>query len=65
MALQACNFTEMRLQHRHFLVNITKFLRTPILKNNSANNCLWFAFVLNPPSVADTGTISKHFQEAS
>ena len=31
--LQACNFIKKRLQHRCFLVNIAKFLRTPILKN--------------------------------
>ena len=31
--LQACNFIKKRLQHRHFSVNIVKFLRTPILKN--------------------------------
>ena len=29
-----CNFTKKRLQHRCFSVNIAKFLRTPILKNN-------------------------------
>ena len=29
--LQVCNFIEMRLQHRCFPVNTTKFLRTPIL----------------------------------
>ena len=27
------NFIRKRFQHRHFLVNITKFLRTPILNN--------------------------------
>ena len=27
------NFTKKRLQHRSFPVNITKFLRIPILKN--------------------------------
>ena len=27
------NFIKKRLQHRYFPVNITKFLRTPILKN--------------------------------
>ena len=32
-ALQACNFIKKRLQHMCFPVNITKFLRTPILKN--------------------------------
>ena len=30
---QACNFTEKRLQHRCFPLNIAKFLRTSILKN--------------------------------
>ena len=28
-----CNFVKKRLQHSCFLVNIAKFLRTPILKN--------------------------------
>ena len=27
------NFIKKKLQHRYFPVNITKFLRTPILKN--------------------------------
>ena len=31
--LQVCNFIENRLQHRCFLVNIAKFLRTHVLKN--------------------------------
>ena len=31
--LQACNFVKKRHQHRCFPVNITKFLRTPILKD--------------------------------
>ena len=31
--LQACNFIKKRLQQRCFLVNIAKFLRTPILRN--------------------------------
>ena len=30
---QACNFIKKRPQHWPFPVNITKFLRTPILKN--------------------------------
>ena len=30
---QACNFTKKRLQHSHFLANIRKFIRKPILKN--------------------------------
>ena len=29
----ACNFIKKRLQHRCFLVNFTKFVRTPILQN--------------------------------
>ena len=31
--LQASNCIKKGLQHRYFLVNIGKFLRTPILKN--------------------------------
>ena len=31
--LQACNFVEKRPQHRCFLVNIPKYLRTSLLKN--------------------------------
>ena len=31
--LHACNSIKKRLKHRYFLVNIAKFLRTPILKN--------------------------------
>ena len=32
VGLQVCNFIKRRLQHRYFLVNIGKFMRTPILK---------------------------------
>ena len=35
---QACNFIKKKLQYRCFVVNITKILRTPILKT-SANVC--------------------------
>ena len=31
--LQACDFIKNRLQFRCFVVNIVKFLRTPVLKN--------------------------------
>ena len=31
--LEVCCFIKKRLQHRYFLVNIAKCLRTPILKN--------------------------------
>ena len=31
--LQTCNFTKKKIHNRGFLVNIAKFLRTPILKN--------------------------------
>ena len=37
---KTCNFTKMKLQHRHFLVNITKFIRTLILKK-ICNGCFW------------------------
>ena len=30
---QASNFIKKRIQHRYFLVNIGKFVRTPILEN--------------------------------
>ena len=33
VGLEVCNFIKKRLQHRCFLVNIAKFLRTFILKN--------------------------------
>ena len=32
---QACNFIKERLQHRHFPMKFTKFLRTPFLQNTS------------------------------
>ena len=32
--LKTCNFIKKRLQHKCFPVNIAKFSRTPILKNN-------------------------------
>ena len=41
---QAWNFVKKRLQHRYFPVNVTKFLRTAILKNT----CEWLLlFMLN------------------
>ena len=33
--LQVCNFIKKRLQHRYFLLNIAKFLKTAFLKNTS------------------------------
>ena len=33
--LKAGNFIKKRLQHRHFPVNIAKFVRTAFLKNTS------------------------------
>ena len=44
--LLACIFIKKRLQHRFFLVNIAKFLRTPILKNSCERLLLekvWFS----------------------
>ena len=38
--LQACNFLKKTLQQRCFPLNIANFLRTPILKNISAKECL-------------------------
>ena len=44
--LQTCNFIKKRLQHRCFSMNIAKFLRTTILKNNSERLLLCFCFTL-------------------
>ena len=35
ICFQICNFTKKRLQHKYFLVNIEKFLRTSILKKKT------------------------------
>ena len=40
--LEACNFIKERIQRRRFLVNIAKFLRTPILKNVRERLLLYF-----------------------
>ena len=42
-SLQTCKFSKKRLQHRCFPVNITKFLRAPILKNI----CRWLLLLLS------------------
>ena len=44
---QACNFIKKRLQHRYFLVNIRKFIRTPILKNICKRLHFWRVFCGN------------------
>ena len=41
--LQTCNFIKKRLQHRCFSMNIAKFLRTTILKNNSERLLLFYS----------------------
>ena len=46
-SLQACNFIKKRLQRRCFLVNIVKFLKTPILKNT------WERLLLDASSQLD------------
>ena len=46
--LQAYNFIKKRLQHRCFPVNITKFLRIPILKNICQRLLLRFHFNYMP-----------------
>ena len=38
--LEAWNFIKKRLQHRCFLVNFAKFLRTSFLQNTSGS-CFW------------------------
>ena len=38
--LKVCNVIKKSLQHRCFPVNITKFLRTPILRK-SADGCFY------------------------
>ena len=47
VGLKACNFIKKRLQHRFFLINIAKFLRTVFLQNTSGG-CFythgWVAF---------------------
>ena len=42
----ACNFIKKRLQHRRFLVNIAKLLRTPILKNNPGGCYFYLEIVI-------------------
>ena len=44
---QACNFIKKRLQHRHFLANIRKFIRRPILKNICERLHFWKVFCEN------------------
>ena len=41
--LQVCSFTKKRLQHRCFLMESAKFLRTPNLE--SGNDCFWKLFL--------------------
>ena len=43
----SCNFIKKRLQHRYFLVNIRKFIRTPILKNICKRLHVWKVFCDN------------------
>ena len=44
---QACNFIKKRLQHRHFLANIRKFISRPILKNIYERLHFWKVFCEN------------------
>ena len=46
--LKACNLIKKRLQHRRFLINIAKFLRTPLWKT-SMNGCFWRSILLINP----------------
>ena len=40
--LHACNFNKKRLQHRYFLINFVKLLRTPCLQDTSGQMLLFF-----------------------
>ena len=44
---QTCGFIKKRLQHRYFLVNFRKFIRTPILKKISERLHFWKVFCEN------------------
>ena len=44
---QACNFIKKKLQHRHFLANIEKFIRRPTLKNSTIQLHCWKLFCEN------------------
>ena len=44
---QTCGFIKKRLQHRYFLVNFGKFIRTPKLKKISERLHFWKAFCEN------------------
>ena len=44
---QGCNFIKKRLQHRCYLVNIRKFIRSTILKNISERLYWWKVFCEN------------------
>ena len=46
-AHQTCGFIKKRLQHRFFLVNFGKFIRTPILKKISERLHFWKVFCEN------------------
>ena len=54
--MKACNFIKKRLQHRCFPMNISKLLRTTILKNNSKRLLQCFCFTLFPGFFVLLGT---------
>ena len=56
IVLKACNFIKKRLQHRCFPMNISKLLRTTILKNNSKRLLQCFCFTLFPGFFVLLGT---------
>ena len=57
--LKACNLIKRRIQHKCFPVNIAKFLRTPTLKNISANCCLCTSAGANVLNICGTGRLRK------
>ena len=59
--LRVCNFIQKKLRHRCFLVNIAKFLRTPILKN--INELLFERFPTCTSNINYIGSETKFFSK--
>ena len=57
-------FRPATLLKRDFNTGVfSKHFEEHLISKMSAYSSFWFAFVLNPPSEADTGNIGKHFEE--
>ena len=44
-SMEACNFTKKKLQHRHYPVNIAKFLRKLLFKKHHGRLLLYFKLI--------------------